>query len=284
MARDGFFFYNNFWAPISRLGNEQLGGLFRALCEYSATGEEPAVPEDVRMAYDFIVNQFKVDAERYAEKVAQAQRASRSRAFYRPTTPDPEEERPTTDDNGRHRATTDDILNKNINKNKNKNKNKNVCVVDTTPRVTREDNTNTTPTHTDFLKVLFFRNIQKAEAETKRFEGYYDSIGWKLQGGDVLEGPERIARAEIWTPQDASPRFSRAFVDAWWKLWKVLPEDLRKKALKDGTRTKETDTELRVYCHPEVNGWMRTPEGQQAGREAFAAIFGAGRKVSIYNY
>lgn len=271
MARDGFILYKGFYEPIEQFSDEQLGRLFRALYLYQLQGLEEVAP-DIRVAFGFFKHQFEIDDAKYSEKVAQATKASRSRASYRAT----------TDDNGRHRAIADDINKyKYENEYQYENKNENKCgVCVNTPG---EGEPHTTPHTLDYLRVLFFRNIPKAEQETHRFEGYYESTGWKLQGGDTLEGEERLGRAQVWKPQDETPRFPRAFVDAWWALWQVLPEELRKPALKDRTAIKESDAELRIYCHPNLRAWL-LGEGKDAGARAFAPYLAKGKRINIYNY
>ena len=74
MSKESFIIYKSFWKPISRLSDEQLGRLFRAICLYQ-TGETPDVAEDIVIAYEFFVNQFNIDERKYEEYI-EAQRAS----------------------------------------------------------------------------------------------------------------------------------------------------------------------------------------------------------------
>ena len=74
MSKESFIIYKSFWKPISRLSDEQLGRLFRAICLYQ-TGETPDVADDIVIAYEFFVNQFNIDERKYEEYI-EAQRAS----------------------------------------------------------------------------------------------------------------------------------------------------------------------------------------------------------------
>ena len=74
MSKESFIIYKSFWRPISRLSDEQLGRLFRAICLYQ-TGETPDVADDIVIAYEFFVNQFNIDERKYEEYI-EAQRAS----------------------------------------------------------------------------------------------------------------------------------------------------------------------------------------------------------------
>ena len=74
MSKESFIIYKSFWKPISRLSDEQLGRLFRAICLYQ-TGETPDVADDIVIAYEFFINQFNIDERKYEEYI-EAQRAS----------------------------------------------------------------------------------------------------------------------------------------------------------------------------------------------------------------
>lgn len=65
--RDGFILYKSHFEPLSKLSNEQLGRLFRAIYRWQIDGK--AEPEqDIEMAFAFLINQFRIDNERYRER------------------------------------------------------------------------------------------------------------------------------------------------------------------------------------------------------------------------
>lgn len=133
------------------------------------------------------------------------------------------------------------------------------------------------------VRVLFFRNIPKAEMEAKRYVGYYQSIKWTLQGGQVLTGYERVARAEVWTPLSTEQRFPTMFLGVWSEIFKVLPPELRRKALKDRTRINQTQKEIKIYCHPEVGKWILN-EGHEACKTPFKPYLMSNLKITINQY
>ena len=62
--KESFILYNSFYEPIKYLSDEQLGKLFRAIFNYSSTGE---ITEDkeILIAFMFIKNQLDLDNEKY---------------------------------------------------------------------------------------------------------------------------------------------------------------------------------------------------------------------------
>ena len=62
--KESFLLYNSFYEPIKYLSDEQLGRLFRAIFNYSSTGE---ITEDkeIMVAFMFIKNQLDFDNEKY---------------------------------------------------------------------------------------------------------------------------------------------------------------------------------------------------------------------------
>lgn len=68
MNKDSLVFYLSQYEAVKELNNEQLGALYRAIFE-TALGNEPDISSDIKIAYNFIQNQVKVDAAKYDEKV-----------------------------------------------------------------------------------------------------------------------------------------------------------------------------------------------------------------------
>lgn len=67
-SSESFLIYKSFFAPISKMSNEQLGRLFRAIFEYQINGRED-VDDDLQMAFGFFINQFWIDEQKYQVKV-----------------------------------------------------------------------------------------------------------------------------------------------------------------------------------------------------------------------
>lgn len=62
--KKSFILYKDFYEPIKSFTNEQLGRLFRAIFLYQIDKTDD-VESDVKIAFAFFVNQFKVDEAKY---------------------------------------------------------------------------------------------------------------------------------------------------------------------------------------------------------------------------
>lgn len=60
--------YKSFYKPISRLSDNQLGRLLRALFEYNIKGDI-TVDDDIEMAFEFFRNQFEIDKAKYLKVI-----------------------------------------------------------------------------------------------------------------------------------------------------------------------------------------------------------------------
>ena len=67
--KDSFILYLSQYEAIKEMTDEQLGKLFRALCE-KQLGNEVVLDDDIKIAFNFINNQMVVDNKKYEEKVA----------------------------------------------------------------------------------------------------------------------------------------------------------------------------------------------------------------------
>lgn len=68
--RDGFILYKSHYEPIKNLTDEQLGRLLRAIFEWQITGHADPGP-DVAMAFEFIINQCRIDNAKYLDRCEQ---------------------------------------------------------------------------------------------------------------------------------------------------------------------------------------------------------------------
>ena len=64
IKKEAFILYKSFYEPISQLTDEQLGRLFRAIFRWQISGFEDVEP-DIRIAFSFFVNQFRIDEGKY---------------------------------------------------------------------------------------------------------------------------------------------------------------------------------------------------------------------------
>ena len=64
MGKESFIIYKSFYEPLKMLTDEQLGRLFRAIFEYQINNKEE-VEDDIKMAFEFFKNQFRIDEKKY---------------------------------------------------------------------------------------------------------------------------------------------------------------------------------------------------------------------------
>lgn len=70
--RDAFILYKSHYEPISVLTDEQLGRLFRAIFQWQINGKADPGP-DIAMAFGFIINQCRIDNDKYLARCEQNQ-------------------------------------------------------------------------------------------------------------------------------------------------------------------------------------------------------------------
>ncbi len=72
MERESFILYTSFYEPLRYLNDLQMGKLFRAIFEYQINGLSKTnrvdVPDDIRIAFEFIRNQLDIDAEKWKDE------------------------------------------------------------------------------------------------------------------------------------------------------------------------------------------------------------------------
>lgn len=76
--RDSFILYKSHYEPISKLSDSQLGRLFRAIYQWQINGKAEPGP-DIEIAFSFLVNQFRIDNEKYREKCSKNRDSALSR-------------------------------------------------------------------------------------------------------------------------------------------------------------------------------------------------------------
>jgi hypothetical protein len=95
MPMTGFFCNDDYSAKLSKLTDEEVGRLFRALMEYHASGRIVELEIRESIAFDFIKEDIDKAEEAYRKKCEQAS-ANRRKGLNQPS----------TDDNGRQRTIT----------------------------------------------------------------------------------------------------------------------------------------------------------------------------------
>ena len=65
--KDGFVLYSKYWDILKDLPNEDMGILFKTILKYQATKEIDELPANLKIAFNFIKNQFDLDDKKYQE-------------------------------------------------------------------------------------------------------------------------------------------------------------------------------------------------------------------------
>ena len=259
--RDSFVLYRSLLKPIQGLSDEALGRLFRAIYEYQENGSTD-VDSDIAIPFAYIVNQFRIDDDKYAQK-CQRNRENIARRW-RPGDSEDEGETDTTVYD-RIRTYTNAYHNDNYNENENENENVNenathsVCV-DNAPACACEEDTH----YEDFLEIFFQRNAMRPEMETERFLSFYRSTDWHVKGGERMNTwKQRYARANYWSLSDKHPRFSEPFFSVWKDVVAALPPELRPLAMGEAVKLEMNFGDIILSIPPELDNYFRTKEAQE---------------------
>ena len=274
--RDSFVLYCSLLKPVQGLSDEALGRLFRALYDYQTTGSED-VAEDIAIPFAYIVNQFRIDEEKY-ERICNRNMANGLKGG---APRGNQNARKTTQNNPKQPKTTQNDPNDNDNENENENGdvslNENeeimrMCCGDDAHAGAREE---TTPHHRDSLIRIFFeRNAQRPVFEADKFLNFYLTTDWHTKGGGRMSSwKQRFARARNWGLTDSAPRFPEPFFGVWRDVVAALPPELQLPAMCEGVRMESKYNDIVLTLPPELNDYFLSPEGHQR----VGAIFNDGR-------
>ena len=259
--RDSFVLYRSLLKPIQGLSDEALGRLFRAIYEYQENGSTD-VDCDIAIPFAYIVNQFRIDDDKYAQK-CQRNRENIARRW-RPDDSEDEGENDTTVYD-RIRTYTNAYHNDNYNENENENENVNenathIVCVDNAPACACEEDTH----YEDFLEIFFQRNAMRPEMETERFLSFYRSTDWHVKGGERMNTwKQRYARANYWSLSDKHPRFPEPFFSVWKDVVAALPPELRPLAMGEAVKLEMNFGDIILSIPPELDNYFRTKEAQE---------------------
>lgn len=265
--RDSFVLYCSLLKPVQGLSDEALGRLFRALYDYQTTGSED-VSDDIAIPFAYIVNQFKVDAEKYERIVEKRREAGRTRARQMAGDATNNEQMQANDStclqmlaSGSYNDNDND--NDNYNENENENVNENtthIVCVDNAPACACEEDTH----YEDFLEIFFQRNAMRPEMETERFLSFYRSTDWHVKGGERMNTwKQRYARANYWSLSDKHPRFPEPFFSVWKDVVAALPPELRPLAMGEAVKLEMNFGDIILSIPPELDNYFRTKEAQE---------------------
>ena len=276
--RDSFVLYCSLLKPVQGLSDEALGRLFRALYDYQITGSED-VADDIAIPFAYIVNQFKVDAEKYERIVEKRREAGRARARQMVGDATSNEQMQANDSNclqvlasGSYNDNENENENGDVSLNENENVQQEMCCGDDAHAGAREE---TTPHHRDSLIRIFFeRNAQRPVFEADKFLNFYLTTDWHTKGGGRMSSwKQRYARARNWGLTDSAPRFPEPFFGVWRDVVAALPPELQLPAMCEGVRMESKYNDIVLTLPPELNDYFLSPEGHQR----VGAIFNDGR-------
>lgn len=139
----------------------------------------------------------------------------------------------------------------------------------------------TSTAHTDFeffFPTMWKRNMLAPEAETRRFLDFYESSGWVLEKGSVLDtDAKRLAKARQWKPEKPGKRFPDDFLKVWWQLAQAAPtEGIRGQMLSDRVAVDMTGTEPVLRIGEATHAWIMG-EGRSIAEKALVVDWLKGR-------
>ena len=266
--RASFVLYCGLLKPVQGLSDEALGRLFRALYDYQTTGSED-VSDDIAIPFAYIVNQFKVDAEKYERIVEKRREAGRARARQMVGDATNNEQMQANNStclqmlaSGSYNDNDNDNENGDVSLNENENVQQEMCCGDNAHAGAREE---TTPHHRDSLIRIFFeRNAQRPTFEADKFLNFYLTTGWHVKGGGKLAmWKQRYARANYWSLSDKHPRFSEPFFSVWKDVVAALPPELRPLAMSEAVKLEMNFGDIILSIPPELDNYFRTKEAQE---------------------
>lgn len=151
MAMEYFCCYHSYLKKLSRLSDQEVGRLFRALMMYSASGEAPELAGRESMAFDFIADDIDRAKDNYTVRCETNKRNRSS----------------TTVNDRQRQSTTEDETPQNKNENENKNENN---------HPTGEARAQSKPT---LSEVETYCRERRSPVNPQRFFEYHEAREWK---------------------------------------------------------------------------------------------------------
>ena len=159
MAMEYFCCYHSYQNKLARLSDQEVGRLFRALMQYSASGEAPELAGRESLAFDFIADDINRAKENYAERCETNKRNRSSTTVH-------DRQRPSTTVHETHQ---------NENKNKNENKDKNKLPL-TGEEARAQAGAQNKPT---LQEVESYCRERRSPVNPARFYKYHEARSWK---------------------------------------------------------------------------------------------------------
>lgn len=245
MARKSFVFRLEWFKSLSAYPAEVRLEVYEATMRYALSGTLSELKPLSSMAFTFIKNALDADFEKYSD-ISEKRRAAgqKGRANVSNCKQMISSEQMISDKLLLY--DTDTVSDTDTQ-----------CVCDDSAQVRGHTST----THTDFdyfFPTMWKRNIIAPEAETRRFLDFYESSGWVLEKGSVLDtDAKRLAKARRWKPEKPGKRFPERFLDVWWDLAQKAPtEGIRGQMLSDKVAVDMSGTVPVLKIGEATHNWL----------------------------
>lgn len=274
MARKSFVFRLEWFKSLSAYPAEVRLEVYEATMRYALSGTLSELKPLSSMAFTFIKNALDADFEKYSD-ISEKRRAAGQKGRANVS-------------NCKQMISSEQLISQE------QMISDNVLLYDTdtvsdtdtdTPCVCDESahvRGHTSTAHTDFeffFPTMWKRNIIAPEAETRRFLDFYESSGWVLEKGSVLDtDAKRLAKARQWKPEKPGKRFPERFLDVWWDLAQKAPtEGIRGQMLSDKVAVDMSGTEPVLKIGDDTHSWIMG-EGRGAAETALMKTWLQGRQ------
>lgn len=274
MARKSFVFRLEWFKSLSAYPAEVRLEVYEATMRYALSGTLSELKPLSSMAFTFIKNALDADFEKYSD-ISEKRRAAGQKGRANVS-------------NCKQMISSEQLISQE------QMISDNVLLYDTdtvsdtdtdTPCVCDEGahvRGHTSTAHTDFdffFPVMWKRNMIAPEAETRRFLDFYESSGWVLEKGSVLDtDAKRLAKARQWKPEKPGKRFPERFLDVWWDLAQKAPtEGIRGQMLSDKVAVDMSGTEPVLKIGDDTHSWIMG-EGRGAAETALMKTWLQGRQ------
>lgn len=272
MARKSFVFRLEWFKSLSAYPAEVRLEVYEATMRYALSGTLSELKPLSSMAFTFIKNALDADFEKYSD-ISEKRRAAGQKG--RANVSNCKQMISSEQLISQEQMISDNVL---LYDTDTVSDTDTPCVCDDGAHVRGHTST----AHTDFdffFPVMWKRNMIAPEAETRRFLDFYESSGWVLEKGSVLDtDAKRLAKARQWKPEKPGKRFPERFLDVWWDLAQKAPtEGIRGQMLSDKVAVDMSGTEPVLKIGDDTHSWIMG-EGRGAAETALMKTWLQGRQ------
>lgn len=254
--RDSFVYHLNWEEVLDNLPEEVREEVRGGIIGYARTGVTPELKPLAKVAFEFVKRDMDRDFQRYRDMVASRSESGKKGAAARDANASNAKQRQAKQANANDaKQTQQEEANQADYDNDYDYVTHSVCVNSAQARAS------TPPApHTDFnffFPTFWKRNINGAEAETRKFLDFYEAGGWVLEKGAALDtDAKRLAKARQWKPEKPGKRFPDRFAEAWWELAQKAPADVRAQMLSDKVAVDLSGSVPALKIGEETHAWL----------------------------